>query len=453
MISKRYYIYLILGCFIVISFNCFLDNNVLAQQYYQNYKRYYPVKKVQKTFKPLPSPSPTIDPLMEEQKKINAKVDILSNQVNQSKNNILLSTEEVNNLRAKQNEILQENDTLNQKNNNFYNLIIALSILLLLLTLSFILIILKVRDSNQKTINDIRNQQLKNTEQLVSDKIKDFDHVLNDNYKSLNDKNSEEFKGSISDFEKNISLMISKYVQDYSARIDAENNKPEALEVKRYLNSIINKEKEISGQIERIHISNTYFNTANSLMRSEFYDDAIEEYEEAIKANPNFYGAYLNLGKAYEKIAEQSKAIETYLKSIKVNPNYYKAYYNLAHIYFGLKNYDKAVENYEKVLELKPDNYRAYNNIAIIYNYKGDKAKAQEYYIKSLEINKNYVDAYFNLVVLESDLEKKDNKEENNIFHISALYMKKYNAQPETIEKVDKLLESHINKKTILAKK
>ncbi len=451
MIIKKYFKYLLLSTFITFG----LINDVNASQYY---RKYYPVKKYQKDIpisKISPIPSPTPDPIIEEQKIIKEKVDNLNSDVSQSKSNILASTEEINKLKARQNEVLETNKILSEKNDSFYKLILFLISLVFLLSAIFVMIFLKLRKNHQKSLIDIRNQQIKDTEKLISEKIDDFDNALSDNYKTLNKNNLTKSSHSISDFEKNISELINKYVNDYSAKIDTENNKPEALEVKRYLNSILNKEKEISGQIERLHISNTYFNTANALMKSGFYDDAVEEYEESIKANPKFYGAYLNLGKAYEKVSEKNKSIDTYLKAVELNPNYYKAYYNLAQIYFNNKEYDKSIENYEKVLHLKDDNYKAYNNLAIIYNFKGDKDRAKEYYKKAIEINNDYVEAYFNLTVLEYELEnkeQKDKKQENNIFHISAIYTRKYNAKIETIEKVDKLLENRTNKKISMRK-
>lgn len=443
MISKKYLVFSVASCFIALV----SIDNVSAQVYRNNQprtvRRFVPRKVT------VPIASPTPDPIIEEQKIIKAKVNKLDNQINENKNQIVSSTEEINNLKSQQNELLSENRTVNEKNKNLYNVLIALIALLLVLIVFFVIIILKIKKNSADTIVAIRNQQLKNTEEIISERVKDFNTTLDDNYKTFNNKNLDKAKVNLEDFEKNISEMINKYIKEYSAQIDAENNKPEALEVKRYFNSIINKEKEISNQIERIHLSNTYFNAANTLMKSEYYSDAAEEYEEAIKANPNFYGAYLNLGKALEKLDEKEKAIKTYLKAVEINPDYYKAYYNLAHIYFETQKYDEAIENYQQVLKLNSDNYKAYNNLAIIYNFKGDKEKAKESYKKALEINKDYIEAYFNLLILEeADLSKDD-----NIYHVSALYTKKYGATPEVTEKVDKLLEAHIKKREILIKK
>jgi tetratricopeptide (TPR) repeat protein len=472
LLSKRIKISSII-C-IILSTNIGIDFNAESAQYVKPYRRYYkppikprlfPIKPISKNiarpkkinaFKTplviLPIPSKSSEPLIDEQKIIEEKVNNLNDSVNQNKKDIISSAEQINKLKSEQNIILSENQELNIKNTNLYNLVIALISILLLSLLIFIFVIFKIRNNTKKTIQDLRNEQIQKSDEIVSERVRDFNNALKDSLKTTSKKSEENNKSSLSDFEKTLSEIIDKYIKDYSAKIDSENNTPEALEVKRYINSISYKEKEISSHIERIHIANTYFNTANTLMKSEYYEDAIEEYQESIKANPSFYGAYLNLGKAYEKIKENDKAIKTYLEAININPDYYKAYFNLACIYFEQKDYDNASENYEQVLKLKPDNYKAYNNLAIINNIKDNKDKAKEYYKKALENNKDYIEAYFNLVILEEEDEKEDNKENSNIYHIVALYTKKYNASTKTIEKVEHLIEEYLKKKEILKK-
>ena len=452
MLSKRIKIsYLI--C-IILTTNIEINFNAESAQY-RPYKRYYkaPIKKLPNTKNiSLPSPSPSVDKLLEEQKIIEEKVNKLNTSVNQNKEYVISSAEQINKLKSEQNIMISENRDLNTKNNNLYNLVIWLLSILILSFIIFIISIIRIRDNNKKTIESLRKEQINKSDEMISERVKDFDNSIKDSLNDIKNKNQEYNKLNLSDFEKNLSDIINKYIKEYSAKIDEENNSPESLEVKRFINSISYKEKEISSKIERIHIANTSFNTANTLMKSQYYEDAIEEYQESIKANPSFYGAYLNLGKAYEKVKDSENAIKTYLEAININPEYYKAYFNLACIYFEQGNYDKATENYEQVLKLKSDNYKAYNNLAIINNLKDNKEQAKEYYKKALEHNKDYIEAYFNLVILEAEQEKEDNKEDSNIYHIVALYTKKYNASTKIIEKVESLIEEYLKKKEIIKK-
>ncbi|MFN8577033.1 MAG: tetratricopeptide repeat protein [Candidatus Sericytochromatia bacterium] len=459
LISKKIKVSSII--YIILVSNIGYVNNAESVQYRKNYRPPYLYtsynkpssinKGLVKNVIPNPSISPSIDPMIEQQRIIEEKVNKLDKSVIQSKKDIVNSTEQVNKLRSEQNIVISENQDLKIKNNNLYNLVISLTGILLLTLLSFIFSIFKIRKNTNKTINDIRNEQITKSDEMIKERVKDFDNSIKDSLNDIKSKNDENNKVSLEDFEKKLSELIDKYIKDYSSKIDNQNNNPETLEVKRYLNSLIFKEKEISTKIERIHIANTYFNTANSLMKAKFYEDAIEEYQESIKANPSFYGAYLNLGKAYEKIKENEKAIETYNKAINLNPNYFKAYFNIACIYFDKGDYENAINNYEQVINLKSDNYKSYNNLAIINKIKGNKDKAKDYYKKALEFNKDYIEAYFNLSTLEHEQEKEDNKE-SNIYHLLALYTEKYKASKNTKDKLETLIEDYLKKKEIVKK-
>ena len=53
------------------------------------------------------------------------------------------------------------------------------------------------------------------------------------------------------------------------------------------------------------------------------------------------------------------EAVENYNHAIKYNQDNFEAYYNLANLLKTLKNYDEANKNYKKVIELNPN----YSNI------------------------------------------------------------------------------------------
>ena len=60
-------------------------------------------------------------------------------------------------------------------------------------------------------------------------------------------------------------------------------------------------------------------------------DEAIKEYEKAIKYDNTYDIAYNNLGVIYlDDLGKVQKAIELFEEARKYNPNYALAYYNLA---------------------------------------------------------------------------------------------------------------------------
>ena len=52
------------------------------------------------------------------------------------------------------------------------------------------------------------------------------------------------------------------------------------------------------------------------------FDKAIEEFNKALKLNPNDPEIYYNLGLAYESKSKLDEARKMYEKAVEINPNY-----------------------------------------------------------------------------------------------------------------------------------
>ena len=51
------------------------------------------------------------------------------------------------------------------------------------------------------------------------------------------------------------------------------------------------------------------------------YDRAIQDYDQAIRLNPNYASAFNNRGLAYVNKGDNDRAIQDYDQAIKLNPN------------------------------------------------------------------------------------------------------------------------------------
>jgi Flp pilus assembly protein TadD len=72
------------------------------------------------------------------------------------------------------------------------------------------------------------------------------------------------------------------------------------------------------------------------------------------------------------------QAIEEYQEALKLNPSYAEVYMNLGAIYVSKKDYDQAVQQFKKVVELNHFNAKAHYNLGMVYVYNGEKEKAEE---------------------------------------------------------------------------
>jgi Flp pilus assembly protein TadD len=132
--------------------------------------------------------------------------------------------------------------------------------------------------------------------------------------------------------------------------------------------------------------------------RSQF-DEAIEEFKEALRLNPFYAKAHNNLGLAYDDMGRTDEAIEEFKKAIKLNPFYAKAHYNLGLAYYYLGRTEEAIEEYKKALRLNPDFAVAHDNLGAAYFNQGRTDEGIEAFREALRLNPGLVDTRFNLAL------------------------------------------------------
>jgi tetratricopeptide (TPR) repeat protein len=100
---------------------------------------------------------------------------------------------------------------------------------------------------------------------------------------------------------------------------------------------------------------------------------AIEDYNESIKNDPDNANTFNKRGAAYLEIGECDKSIADFEELIRIAPNHSNAISGLAQAYgergrrhLRKNNYADAIPDFEKVLELQPDynDYREFLDIA-----------------------------------------------------------------------------------------
>jgi lipoprotein NlpI len=87
---------------------------------------------------------------------------------------------------------------------------------------------------------------------------------------------------------------------------------------------------------------------------------------------------FFNKGKEFSKINDSDQAIKNYNQAIKLDPKMVKAYNNRGVAYVVNKQYDLAIDDFTKVIELESNHGKAYFNRAIAHWCKSDKEKARQ---------------------------------------------------------------------------
>ena len=86
--------------------------------------------------------------------------------------------------------------------------------------------------------------------------------------------------------------------------------------------------------------------------RDKKYQEAIIEFEKALKIDPGLAEGYYGLGYAYCSKNQCEASLEYFKKAIELSPNYVDAYNGMAYAYNVLGKYDDTINYYSKALQL-----------------------------------------------------------------------------------------------------
>jgi tetratricopeptide (TPR) repeat protein len=116
---------------------------------------------------------------------------------------------------------------------------------------------------------------------------------------------------------------------------------------------------------------------------------AIEKFQSSLRANPRNPAAYVTLGAIYERKKQTDKAIEVYEQALAAIPNFWQAANNLA---FLLSEYstdkaqhEKALMYAKKALRLSPNVPAILDTVGWTYYKLGDLPKARSFLEQAME--------------------------------------------------------------------
>jgi tetratricopeptide (TPR) repeat protein len=130
----------------------------------------------------------------------------------------------------------------------------------------------------------------------------------------------------------------------------------------------------------------SYYNRGTAFYIQGNYKDAIADFDNAIKLNPELVEAYTNQAAAIiSQKGDFNKAQALLTKAIQLDPQHASAYLNRGIVYYELGNQKKAIDDYDKTIQLSQSTYpEVYLNRGIAYVRIGNKINAIEDLEKSI---------------------------------------------------------------------
>jgi protein O-mannosyl-transferase len=142
--------------------------------------------------------------------------------------------------------------------------------------------------------------------------------------------------------------------------------------------------------LAKYNLGVVYFNRGVSLATQGAFDEAIREYEKAIRLDPGGDDAHSSLAYALLKTGQDAEAIREYEVSLRLSPKDAEAHNNLGNILARQGRVVEATPHITEALRLKPNYPEAHDNLGAILAGQGRYAEAAAQFQEVLRLKPDY---------------------------------------------------------------
>ena len=136
-------------------------------------------------------------------------------------------------------------------------------------------------------------------------------------------------------------------------------------------------------------------NLGISLLSQQKSENAKKALQEASEKLPRDPYAWYNLGLVYKDVGEQEKAIEAFHHVTEISPTEPDAFYFIGYLNTQLQKYDAAIAAFQSALAVFPFHASAEFGLARVYQRKGDAENAREHLQKFQKITSQHLGTPF----------------------------------------------------------
>ncbi|MBN2892029.1 MAG: tetratricopeptide repeat protein [Bacteroidales bacterium] len=242
--------------------------------------------------------------------------------------------------------------------------------------------------------------------------IKDFNQVITENsnkldaymHRGISLYFAEKIDSAIVDFNTYLNVNPAKYNLIYYRALAYDKKGEVELAKKDFQNLATNYPQIIS---DLIATGTRIENQADATRNIEFYQKALELFNDILKINPNSSVAYSRIGVIYGKMGDMNAAFKNLNKAIELDNNNAQAFADRGYAYSIIGNFANSLSDYNVALSLKPDDYVTFYNRGLLYESAGNYIKAIEDLTSSVQLQSDYGIAYYRRGVIYQKINKK----------------------------------------------
>lgn len=154
--------------------------------------------------------------------------------------------------------------------------------------------------------------------------------------------------------------------------------------------------EELSQRIKATPTAENYHLRGVAFLAHEKYDNAIADFSESLRKSPRNAGALNNRGQASYLKGDYKSAVTDFSGAVVMDPKNFLAYNNRALAYLETEELDLALADLQSALKLVPEYPEALNNRGIVHQKMKKYDEAIADFTAALKIDSRYTDALGN---------------------------------------------------------
>ena len=124
--------------------------------------------------------------------------------------------------------------------------------------------------------------------------------------------------------------------------------------------------------------------------------EAIAEYREALRLQPNYLDAICNLANSLATLGQPDEAIGILQTALRVRFDYAPTHTALGQVYYSTGDFETAAACFRRALTISPGYAYAHNNLGVILTKFGKAGEAVAHFRQALAKISSYPDAHYN---------------------------------------------------------
>jgi len=147
-----------------------------------------------------------------------------------------------------------------------------------------------------------------------------------------------------------------------------------------------------------------YLESGQKFLQQGKYQQAEIQFRNALKIDPRFADAYLQLSKAAIATARWQDAFGNLQRAVQLDPGLTEARLTIGRLYLSAHQFDQAEEQAQAILQRDPSNVEAYQLLGAVYLSSGREDEARDAFARSIKLAPNDASGYINLGLMELSL-------------------------------------------------